>query len=215
MATTTYEQDAATTGPAWLRARVGAAWRGAVGALLDWYLDVAKQAVKARHVQTSPEDGLAEIGRERSIERYPADTLATYRARLLLAWDLWQQGGTAAGIIAALNAAGFGSVAIYTALGAAPPGEAVWPPDGNTANWSRFWVHIDATAVGGNPFNWAAVTWGSLNWGAGWTWGSTATAEQIALVRRVVRLWKAAHEVCAGLLIDLPGGHRIRVPGME
>jgi hypothetical protein len=101
---------------------------------------------------------------------------------------------------------------VYRATGPACPGEGVWPPTAGT--WSRFWVHLDVTVT--NPFNWTAVTWGvSRTWGQGHTWGSTATAEEVALVRRIIRKWKPAHAVCAQILVDLPGGTRLRWPGME
>jgi len=209
---TTYEQDAATTGPVWLRGPVGVRIRGAFGAACDWAFDTLKQAVLARFVSKAPEDALGYLGAERSIERYPGDTLATYRARVQAAWDLWQQGGTAAGVILALTSMGFSSVRIYTANGAGPSGELTWPPDGDTANWSRFWVLIDVSGSEANPFDWQPTAWGTGDWGTG-TWGSTATVAQVQLVRRVIQTWKAAHEVCAGLFVDLPGGRRLRGRG--
>lgn len=211
---TTYEQDAATTGPVWLRGPVGVRVRGAFGAACDWAFDTLKQAVLARFVSKAPEDALGYLGAERSIERYPGDTLATYRARVQAAWTLWQLGGTAAGIIAALESIGFTSVRIYTANGSGPAGELTWPPDGDAANWSRFWVLIDVSGSEANPFNWQRVTWGDGHkYGGGWTWGSTATVAQVRLVRRVIRVWKAAHEVHAGTFVDLPGGPRLRWEG--
>ncbi len=210
----TYASDAAVTGPAWLRGPVAARIRAAIGVALDHGFDVLKQAVRARFVQTAPADALSDLGDERHIEQYPGDTTDTYRARVLLAWDLWQQGGTAAAIIAALTSIGFTSVRIYTANGSAMPGEGVWPPDSDASNWSRFWVLIDVSGSESNPFDWQRVLWADGHkYGAGWTWGSTATRGQVQLVRRVVLTWKAAHEVCAGIYIDLPGGARLHWRG--
>jgi hypothetical protein len=211
----TYESDAAVTGPTWLRGPVAVRIRAAIGVALDHGFDGLKQAVLARFVQRAPADALSDLGDERHIEQYPGDTTATYRARVLLAWDLWQQGGTAAGIIAALKSIGFTSVRIYTANGSGMPGEGVWPPDGDTSNWSRFWVLIDVSGSEVNPFAWVRVLWGDRPFGTDWTWGSTATPGQVALVRRVVRLWKAAHEICGGIFVDLPDGTRLRWAGME
>jgi len=210
----TYEEDASTTGPIWLRTGNARAWRESIGALCDWTLDVLKQAVQARFVSLAPVDALPWIGWERRLPRYPGDTDATYRTRLAAAWDRWQYAGTETGILAGLEDIGFTEAAIYTALGPNPPGEVTWPPDGDTANWSRFWILIDATtATGANPFAWEAVLWGDRDWGTFLWGGITATAGEVELLRGVVDTWKAAHELCAGFLIDLDGGYRVRIAG--
>jgi hypothetical protein len=205
--------------PPWLkRTDLDAGWLAAHGEVLDDLVARVRAAVKLRFVLDCVADALPYHGAARGLERYVGDTDASYRARLARAWELWQLAGTAAGIVAILNAAGFSHVAVYEALGAAAPGEAVWPPDGDAANWSRFWVLIDASVGAYTPFAWKSVTWGSggagnRTWGSGWTWGSNATREQVATLRRIVRTWKPAHMVCAEILVDLPSGSRIRWPG--
>jgi hypothetical protein len=214
-----YERDFTASGQGsgvarWMQGPVMAGYLRAIGEALDVQLDAAGQAVAARIIALAPPDALGWIGAERLLPRYPGDTDDTYRARLQRAWDLWQLAGTAAGILAALDACGFHSAAIYAARAATPPGEASWPPDGDTGNWSRFWVFLDVTSPANNPFDWQPTIWGTGAWGTGGTWGSTATTGEVALVRGIIRTLKAAHELCSGLYVDLPGGRRLRGRGM-
>lgn len=196
--------------PRWLKGPRAAALFETVGVALDVTVDAAKQAVFSRFPGLAPADALPHLGAERKIERYPADTDDSHRGRVAAAWDLWPWGGTETGMLNAFHAAGFANVTMHAARDlAGMPGEGVWPPDGDTANWSRFWIRIDATTAAGNPFGWARRYWGAGQWNTG-TWGSTATRAEVALVRRVVATWKSAHEVCAGIYVDLPGGSRLR-----
>lgn len=205
--------DAVTPGlsPPRLRGRWGSALMRVFGAVKDAIADAAKAAVKARLVELAPDDALAWIGRERNVERYPGETNAGYRARLLAAWETWFAAGTAAGLVAALGAAGFSSVGVYDTRTAPPWWVGAWPPNGDdampAATWSRFWIVIET------PHPWALRRWGE---GGSWgelgadgtplTWGSTATVREVALVRSIIRKWKAAHERCARVLVRVPDG---------
>lgn len=213
--TISYETDLVERAPGWLQGPHGAALLRLFGRSLDILLAAHKAAVKCRFVAVAPADALPHHGDARGLARYPGDTDATYRARLAGAWSFWQQAGTAAGILAALDACGFHNAAVYTARGSAPPSVSPWPPDSDTANWSRFWVYLDVTADADNPFGWAPVAWGERDWGDGWSWGSTATPGEASLVRGVIRTFKAAHEVCAGVYVKLPGGTLLLWTGME
>jgi Phage tail protein (Tail_P2_I) len=214
----TYERwQSEDLAPPWLQRRFGAAWMRVHGRAKDLLVDATRQAIKARFVGLCPADALEYIGRDRLLERYPVDTDDSYRARLAAAWEAWLFGGTERGVRAALEAAGFGSVTIYTTQS---PG---YPPDADAANWSRFWVELAP------PFPpyvaWEAVLFGAAPtgsgqlFGAGWTWGSTATVADVSFVRSIIRKWKPAHAVCAQILVKLPksggGFHTVRWPGME
>lgn len=203
----------------------GRALAGAIGRAMDELADRARQAAKARLVTVAPDDALVYHGRDRRIECYPADTDASYRARLVGAWDAWQLAGTYQGIPSQLAAAGFAPVALYDVwtapswwVGAWPPppfGTAPswwvdpWPPAAGdpTVWWSRFWVEL--TAPG--PFAWSELAWGSA-WKYGrpdaapYTWGSTATAAEVALVRSIIAKWKKGAGVCAGIFVRFPSG---------
>jgi len=55
----------------------------------------------------SPDDALPLIGNERMMSAYPAETAATYRARLLDAWNAWGWAGDEASIEGQFEAAGY------------------------------------------------------------------------------------------------------------
>ena len=103
--------------PPWLLRPNGAAFLGALGDGLDALAGSAKEAVKARLPLLGPADALPQIGAERGINRGPNETVASYRARLVAAWDLWQYGGTPRGLLGALFVAGYTSSTIQTQTG--------------------------------------------------------------------------------------------------
>jgi hypothetical protein len=102
-----YEQWFPSIAPPWLQGTVGRALLGAIGAHWDGIAARAKEGVKARFPLDCPEDALASIGEERSIVRGATETADAYRARLADAWTAWTWGGTAYGILKALEAVGF------------------------------------------------------------------------------------------------------------
>lgn len=212
MASEKYEAWQPGDVPSWLQGPRGLAWFAAHGRAKDLMVQAARVAVKTGFVHDCPADALPHHGAARLLPRYPGDTDDTYRARLAAAWDLWEWAGTRHGLLLMLEAMGFPHAAIYNVRDATPPGEVSWPPDGDTANWSRFWVFLDATVD--NPFGWVKRTWGSgWRYGDGSTWGSTATRDQINLLRATIRLFKPAHAVCAGIYVDFAGGARARWAG--
>jgi hypothetical protein len=205
--------------PPWLRKPRFAELLYVLGQMFDALAEAAKVAVKSRFPYVAPVDALRWIGAERVLERYPVDTDATYRARLAAAWELYELQGTAAGVVAALNAAGFDNVALYDVHAAPAWYVGAWPPSDTTANWSRFWVEINPGALDFAGLAWRAWRWGAaptgtgLAWGPGHTWGSTATLDQIRFVRRILRRWKPAHTVCAGIYVRM-AGKTVRWAGM-
>jgi hypothetical protein len=76
-----------------------------------------------------------------------------------------------------------------------------WNWDGAASSrWGRFWVIIYPTA---DLLPWGpGPVWGDPTWGApGTTWGTTATIDQVATVRRIVRDWKPAGTRCEHIII--------------
>lgn len=128
---------------------------------------------------TFPIDALPLKGSDRNIERYPGESDASYMARVAGAWVAWPQAGTHNGLLGQLTAAGF-TATIKEMRD--------WNWDGNTANWSRFWVVITGTG-------WARTHWGDgRKWGEG-VWGCNAPLDQVHVLRRIVRKWKPGHMV--------------------
>lgn len=204
--------------PPWLQKPRGKELNGVLGLAKDQIVDAVKWAIKARFVLLCPPDALDHLGFERLIERYPVDTIDSYRARLAAAWETWTYAGTSRGMLAAFHAAGFDSVNLYD-VHTGPGDFGTWPPDANPANWSRFWIEL---YPGANDFaflHWRNTRWGEagLKWGDGHAWGITATRAHVAWVRSIARKWKPAHTICAGIIVRLPlisGYDTIVWPGM-
>jgi len=176
--------------PPWLRGRWGEAWARAQGLAKDLLAEGAVQAVKARFLRDGPPDALAYAGTDRQIERGPAESDASYRARLRGAFETWRLAGTNKGILTALAVIGFTKVAIYE--------NKDWAP--GDPRWWRFWIVVEPP----HPF----TTW-MLGDGTklgtkllGLDAGGTAALD---LFRRVVRKWKAAHTTCEHIIIVLSG----------
>jgi len=109
-----FREFVANISPPWLRRANGERFVGmTIGLMSDLVSEGAAQALKASWLlsDTSPPDALPEIGTERSMPRYYADSDDTYRARLHAAWAAWQFAGNEEGT------GGLGIVAQYVAMG--------------------------------------------------------------------------------------------------
>ena len=142
--------------------------------------------------ETSPDDALPLVGRERNMPRYPAETVGGYRARLLGAWDAWEYAGNETGIMGQMNALGL-TATLYT--------EAEWErgPLWEGQLWkSQFWLLLDADQGFGAP----AECGGGAVCGDGSVCGVTYTGtlgtalEVVAALRYIVKKWKAGPEIC-------------------
>ncbi len=103
--------------PGWLQTPKNAAWLRASGDVKDSLVERAKSAVKARFAATAPRDALDSLGSERQIERGPSESDTDYAARVAGAWETWQYGGTALGVLTALSEAGYASAVLPIVLG--------------------------------------------------------------------------------------------------
>ncbi len=180
--------------PSWLRGYWGQRMVASVAGLMqDVILDGAYMAINVRSLRSPlfPYDGLDLMGHERALPRFPGEAHATYKTRLLDAWKIWRQAGTAGGIRHLFTRLGF-AIEIRRNVD--------WNWDNHPENWSRFWVLI-AT------HNWISDgNWGDPGtWGDGGTWSTTATPDEVRAVRNIVRQFKAAHEICPAIVIVLNG----------
>ena len=158
------------------------------GTLADAVMNMALQAVKARMFgsDTFPQDALPPLGQERLMPKYPSETFSQYRVRLEGAWEMWQAAGTVYGVIKALEAYGLSNLEIKQ--------NHDWDWDGDSANWSRFWVVIRGHSL-------SPLAWGGFAYGPGVAWGSSAIPEEVRAVRSIVRLFKPGHTVCDRIIV--------------
>lgn len=181
MAIRTYRQWAHDTVPTWLRGRWGGKLSEFIGFVFDTIQEEVFEAGAAGMLDapTFPADALPHIGSERSIERYPSESDATYHSRVKGAWVAWPQAGTKGGVLSQLSAGAF-TASIMEMKD--------WNWDGVPANWSRFWVLITA-------HGWTRNKWGDGRvWGQG-VWGASATQAEAQTLIRIVRKWKPGHVV--------------------
>ena len=181
--------------PPWLRRTWGKAFLQTFAYPLDALGDEHVAAVQAPWPWLAPSDALYYIGTERQLEKYPGEDEEIYRIRLWNAWDTWRLAGTEEGLLDQLYLAtasiGLTDITIRYNRDWEPA-----PPDGNTDWWSRFWVVI------GEPHPWEMAVWGEGSWGDGRLWGASITIEQINLLKRVIKQWKASHSYCEAILIQ-------------
>lgn len=167
----------------------GRRWWDSMGAGKEDLADAASDAVTAGMVLESPTDSLARHGADVVLERLPGEAVERFRGRIWNAWETWSWAASKRGIVAALRELGYTAVVVSNADWGAVP------PDGDVSDWSRLWVFLT-----GHPFTFP--TWGGGTWGApGRRWGSSASPEDLEVLRRVLRKWIGARDRVVSLSI--------------
>lgn len=172
--------------PPWLQRERGAAFLRAIGLTLDLISDGVKEAVKARFPTLAAPDAKNEIGTERSSVRATVlgyETNDAYGLRLQRLWDDAVLRGTKAGVLEILRVIGTTALAPWT--------YAVYDLDEWNPGypWADGWICLQAPHPWVNDDVWG----GPGTWGDGGTWGSSATPDQVANYRAVVKPWIPAH----------------------
>ena len=181
--------------PRWLAQPKGAAWRRASLNQKAALLDRARRVIKMRCPELAPADAQARIGSERQIERGPTDTPATYGARLVDAWNIWQWSGTAFGVLTALADIGYPAAVIEIFNGreySLSDGALVtvkrdigsWRMDAGATWWSKFDIIFPASPWADTP---------------------SSTDPRIVQIRRIVRTWKSRHSTPVKLHVIVSG----------
>lgn len=181
--------------PPWLSRNVGQRFVGAHAILADLITHAAYEALQAPWLatSTSPNDALPFVGTERRLPRYPAETPAQYRTRLLDAWEAYDLGGWDGTIVAQLANAGWPGARVYY------PGIADFDPSGY---WSHFFVFFP---VGTHTVT-GSAQWGSFNWGDGTNYGPIGiTPEQLATIRGIIQKWKPVDWICRKIVFEISG----------
>lgn len=141
----------------------------------------------------SPDDVLPLIANERGLQRYPGETPASHRTRLVKAWDSYSFAGSATEIEAQLAAYGYpGKVTFF-------PGRD--GPFGQLAPyWSQFWLTFP---TGTHPVTSEGPPWDSFNWDDGHVWGPVGyTPEFAATLHAIVNKWKPVQWICRGFIFE-------------
>jgi hypothetical protein len=224
MTAPTFRETRKFLGPSWLTDGDGQLVGWSLDVVKDAFIERLRLGLLARfpqngpNGQTAPDDALAAIGRDRRIVRGINEASVTYAARLLRWLDDWKTAGNPFAVMKQLSAyvgkaATFRTVDArgnwYSYSGSAfAPSQVVlnaanWDWDGDIyalAHWSRFWVIIYPNGIwlpGPYNFNPAAPLFGDGRY----TFGTTATPEQVATVKAIVSDWKPAGTRCVNIII--------------
>jgi len=182
--------------PTWLAREWGESFNLISAVLRDVMISGAKEAVAMGFIGVCADDALPKHGEARVLPRGKGESFATYRTRLIAAFDTWLLAGTAAGVKQAVEIATGGVATIIENFQWVP-----LPPDGDTDSWWRFWVGIEDTGWHTDGL------WDDPGvWDDGGVWDTDASEADIEAVRATIRTWMAAHTICMDIeVVTLPG----------
>ncbi len=204
--------------PWWLRTDEGGLVKRTVDRVLGAFTERARQGLLAHGPETCPADALPYFGRDRLIVRGINEPAAAYGARLVRFLDDHRVRGNPFALHDQLRAYLQADVMIRTVdrrgnwFTTAPGGARSvvaaagnWSWDTTAATqWARFWVIIYPT-IAGAP--WSASSGGApASWPSGGTIGTSATPDQVASVRSIVRDWKPAGTRCEWIIVAFDPG---------
>jgi hypothetical protein len=178
----------------YLSRKWGRRWSSIVATVANALAEAATQAVAARWVAFAPEDALAAHAADRKLERIPGESDVSFRERLRRAFAAYLRGATKAGLQAALTEAGASTAVVLE--------DSDWAADARAgADWWRFWVIVGLPNGFSMPDLWSDPG----TWGDGGLWTDLEPTETVLFLQRLIRKWKAAHSVCASLIVILSG----------
>jgi len=225
---------AANFTPQWLSGPYGEAWQQVPAVLLDALNNAAIDAAEAGSPLLCNESGLANCALERGgLERMPWMTTDDYRAYLASAPAIWQKAGTYKGLCDAIALTRFvPSLASITIgqwsspapepYGSAPtqPVFQEWASGAGLAPFTFVVVLYGTPWLAGGPIT-DGTTWGQTqDWRVdggtaysdggqpgegGGVWGTSASANDAALLCRQIARNTMAGSVCLGVVIVLSG----------
>ncbi len=188
-----------------------------LGICMDAQAERTYQGTLARFPDHAPADALPPMSRDRKIVRGINESAESFAARLIKWLDDHKVRGNPYALLEQLQAYLVIPTAVRTVDNrgnwfsidedgnrSALIDQGNWDWDGDTASWSRFWVIIYPPAtlwVQGDPAIGDADLWAGEIGRAGYTIGSTATQEDVAGVRTIVRQWKPAGTLCLWIIV--------------
>lgn len=191
--TLTFRDRIRQLSPPWLQRGWAEKLLYAYAVQLDAFADALNAGVKLRFPGLYSMESLGLIGRERRISRGLLETDATYAARLPRWLDDHRRRGGPYAMLAQLHAyyspSTFHTELIYRSGrrftmqpdGSVTRDDVVWNPDGNPAQWARWWLFLYTD-----------------------DYLPPLTAQQIADIRLIPTEWNAAH--CFGTVVVFPTG---------
>jgi hypothetical protein len=205
--------------PYWIKAGFGGIFLQSLGLTLDTAQATLLHGLRQTRPLVAFEDALAYLGADRGIRRHPTEPLASYRVRLAKWRQIKRHSGshygqminlqpyflpTAQPMIRIVHQMGDGSRATWHTLSPAgvysvhKQSPSNWNWDQNFTRWSRFWViiYVDSL-VGPVADNWDE----GEEWDGGAIWDGYLTSAQITDILAIVNESKAAHSMCAGIIL--------------
>jgi hypothetical protein len=158
------------------RTAVGGLWLKAFGSLKDWQVSRLIAVMQARLLLETPEDGLALLGSERDLPRYPLEPTPSYRNRVHGAWEFWAKGGTVPGIMLALKHMGYSSYVIE-----------------HFREDRRIWAEFSVLLWPDDAEQFTDIWDDGGVWDDGSVWEYRFTGVNFNLVRQILNKVKAAH----------------------
>lgn len=198
--------------PSWLTDDDGGKVLYSLHLMLDSWLERGRLGVLARFPEYAPDDAIAALSRDRKIIRGLNEPVSSFAVRLRKWLDTHRIAGNPFALLEQIRAYLQADVLVRTVD---QNGNWYWiDPDGSyhtqlkagqwnwdsatTTNWSRFWVIIYGRTL------WTTAKYGDgSKYSAAHVWGLSATPDQIAGLRSVVRQWKPAHAKCEQIIVAM------------
>jgi Phage tail protein (Tail_P2_I) len=162
----------------------GQAVAAETGSMRDDELALLRVALLSRLPSRCPDDALDVLGPTFGLERYPADTNDTYRARLVQAWPTRMLAGADGAVIGQLTAFGIPDVLLMR------DADGQFGPGAPGAYYSELWPFLGPN-FGSTGI--APLLLGGFVLGPTTTLGTTATPAQITTIKKIILRWKATH----------------------
>lgn len=201
-----------------LSGKWGTLWQKTLGAAWDAEILRTTWARRSRWPDWAPSDALLYIGAERggmeqalimgSGGQVEAESL--WRTRLRQAWSTWQLSGSQQAHTTAFATTGLTNAYVQRRVDLDP---AAYPPTPAASAyvqafqrsvWAQFDIFVD------KPHPWVPVYWGDGHkWNDPinlWTWGSSATQQEVAHLQRLARRFRSGHDTCTWINVKLQGG---------
>lgn len=188
-------------------------WQRVMGRAWDEGLDKITQARMARWPDYCPSDGLVYLAKERGLERVlvvgttggQLQSESSFRGDLVSAWTIWDGAGSQDTHVERLSVMGLSATSIHRRVDWSMPPET--PNDYLNAFQKNVWAQFDVLIS--RPHPWRVIKWGEngLVWGGPWTWGSSATPDEVAQLRRQVLRFASGHETPTWAVVNMSSGN--------